>query len=80
MTRIWREPPGEWIEEFPGFVDHLDLASIDDLVDRHGFAKARDMIAQRLYERGGGRPAVVEHIREEDFAAAEYEAAKWEPH
>jgi hypothetical protein len=65
MTRIWREPPGEWIDEFAGFADHLDLAGIDDLCDRHGFAKARDLISQRLFERANGRPVVIDHIREQ---------------
>jgi hypothetical protein len=65
MTRIWREPPGEWIDEFPGFLDHLDLAGIDDLCDRHGFAKARDLISQRLFERANGRPVVIDHMQEQ---------------
>jgi hypothetical protein len=67
MTRIWREPPGEWIAEpdFAGFADHLDLAGIDDLVERHGFAKARDLISQRLFERANGRPVVIDHMQEQ---------------
>jgi hypothetical protein len=65
MTRTWKEPPGEWIDEFPGFLDHLDLAGIDDLVDRHGFAKARDLISQRLFERANGRPVVIDHMQEQ---------------
>jgi hypothetical protein len=65
MTRIWREPPGEWIDEFAGFADHLDLAGIDDLCDRHGFAKARDLISQRLFERANGRPVVIDHMQEQ---------------
>jgi hypothetical protein len=63
--KTWRESPGEWIDEFPGFLDHLDLASIDDLCDRHGFAKARDLISQRLFERANGRPVVIDHIQEQ---------------
>jgi hypothetical protein len=67
MSRTWREPPGEWIgdADFAGFADHLDLAGIDDLCDRHGFAKARDLISQRLFERANGRPVVIDHMQEQ---------------
>jgi hypothetical protein len=67
MTRIWREPPGEWIgdADFAGFEDYLDLAGIDSLKARHGFAKARDMIADRLCEGANGRPVVIDHMQEQ---------------
>jgi hypothetical protein len=68
MTRTWREPPGEWIAsdaEFPGFLDHLDLASIDDLVGRHGLRAAETLIANRLLELGGGRPVfLIDHMEQ----------------
>jgi hypothetical protein len=60
-----RHPVTGQTEDFPGFLDHLDLAGIDDLCDRHGFAKARDLISQRLFERANGRPVVIDHIREQ---------------
>jgi hypothetical protein len=66
MTRTWKEPPGEWIDEFPGFLDHLDLAGIDDLVDRHGLRAAETMIANRLLERARGRPVfLIDHMQEQ---------------
>jgi hypothetical protein len=70
MARIWKEPPGEWTGEeaadFPGFMDHLDLAAIDDLVDRHGLRAAETMIANRLQERAKGRPVfLIDHTQEQ---------------
>jgi hypothetical protein len=60
-----RHPVTGQTEDFPGFLDHLDLAGIDDLCDRHGFAKARDLISQRLFERANGRPVVIDHMQEQ---------------
>lgn len=59
-----RHTPEQTEPDYPGFLDHLDLASIDDLCDRHGFAKAREMISERLFERANGRPVVIDHIQE----------------
>jgi hypothetical protein len=37
---------------------------VDDLVDRYGFARARDMLADMLTSRAGNRPVVIDHIQE----------------
>jgi hypothetical protein len=36
---------------------------IDDLVERYGFARARDMLAAMLTSRAGSRPVVIDHIQ-----------------
>jgi hypothetical protein len=58
-----RHPVTGQTEDFPGFLDHLDLAGIDDLVDRHGLRTAETMIANRLLERANGRPVfLIDHM------------------
>lgn len=62
--RARHEPATEDEADFRGFEDHLDLQGIDALIERHGFAKARGMIAERMCERAQGRPVVIDHIQE----------------
>jgi hypothetical protein len=65
MARTWKEPPGEWIDD-EEILDHLDLASIDSLVDRYGLRTAETMIADRLLARAKGRPVVlIDHMQEQ---------------
>lgn len=61
MTRIWREPPGEWLHERPddiepGLTQHLLAAYIHDLRVMVGPDEMREFVAVCVNREFGGEP------------------------
>lgn len=75
MTRTWREPPGEWVEDNPsddipddiepGLTEHLVSEYIRDLRRLIGFDATREFVAYVLARESGARwQNTIDHERQ----------------